>query len=220
MEEKTKRFIKALYYAKEKGLFNTQQELVDKMGTTKSSFSAAKRGDPSYLTNNFLLKFNQALDGVFHLPWLLGGTGTMLGTDEVAMQAKSVPLIDASSIGGALQNIAVDGITPEECEMVYTPVEDAEAAIGVFGDSMAPTYPSGSRVFIRKIDMESFIPWGSVFVLNTVNGIYIKEVRKGSDDEHILCVSHNQEERYEPFEIPLDSIYNMWIVIACVTVHQ
>lgn len=34
---------------------------------------------------------------------------------------------------------------------------------------MAPEYPSGSRILIKRIDEKAFIEWGRVYVLDTMN---------------------------------------------------
>lgn len=220
MEKRTKRFVQALNYAKENGLIKNQQELAEKMGSNKSTISAAKSGDPVYLTDSFLVRFNKVLDNVFHLPWLLSGEGEMLVSAMTIDQGLMVPVVPLSAVGGTLQEISVGGIDMKDCEMMRSPVNNAEYAIGVYGDSMSPSYPSGSRVFIRRIDPGAFISWGSVFVLDTVNGIYIKEVQKGRDDEHILCVSHNTSGRFPAFEVALHDIFGMYRVLASINVVQ
>ena len=221
MEERKKRFVQALNYAKERGLIKTQQELADRMGSNKSTISAAKGGDEEYLTDKFLVRFNRVMNDVFSLPWLLSGSGEMLADDTQQTGVHMVPCIQQqNSTGGSLVELDSDGVMSEDLEMVVSPVAGAQYAIGVYGDSMSPTYPSGCRVFIRKIDPTSFIPWGNVFVLDTVNGIYIKEVQRGSEDDRIMCVSHNPSGRFQPFEIPLRDIRGLYRVMAMISVTQ
>ena len=142
----------------------------------------------------------------------------MISNGEIASTVKTVPVVPLSAAGGTLQDIQCDGVVPYE--NVVSPVNNADFAIGVYGDSMEPTYPSGSRVFIKRIDPSSFVAWGCCYVLDTVNGIYIKEVQRGSDDAHIMCISHNRSGRYPAFEIPMDAIHGMYRVIACISVTQ
>ena len=222
MEERAKRFRTALDYLKQNGIIRTQQELADKMGSNKSTVSAAKGGDCEYLTDNFLVRFNRVVGNVFNLVWLLTGDGSMLMGDTGTLQGGAmVPCVKLQNCTGAsLVEIDSDSVTAEDTEMVMSPVAGAQMAIGVYGDSMAPTYPSGCRVFIRRIDPTSFISWGSVFVLDTVNGIYIKEVQKGHDDNYILCISHNTSGRYPAFEIPLRDVFGMYRVLASISVTQ
>ena len=218
-ETRKERFEKALLMAKQEGKFKTQQELAEMMNSNKATVSAAKNGDETYLTDNFLARFNAAVGYMFNLEWLIRGVGDVMGSAaDVSSGVYTVPAIPLSAAGGSLRDISCEGVIPYET--VVSPVNNADFAIGVYGDSMAPTYPSGSRVFIRKIDHNSFISWGSVFVLDTINGIYIKEVQRGHNEEYIRCVSHNQSGRYPDFEMPIRDIFGMYRVIACVSVTQ
>lgn len=218
-ENRNKRFEQAMFEAKKKGKFTTQKELADMMGSNKSTISSAKNGYGTYLSDSFLAKFNAAMGNMFSLEWLISGVGDMYNSPaQIAENSTTVPVVPLSAAGGSLQEVSFDGVVPYET--VVSPINNAEFAIGVYGDSMSPTYPSGCRVFIRKIDHTSFISWGSVFVLDTVNGIYIKEVQRGHDDDHIRCVSHNTSGRFADFEIPLHDVFGMYRVLACVSVTQ
>ena len=80
---------------------------------------------------------------------------------------------------------------------------------------MSPEYPSGSRVLIKKIDPEQFIPWGETFVLDTPNGAVIKKVRRASDPALVECVSINPA--YQSYTVPRDFIrgwYRVLMVMA------
>lgn len=50
------------------------------MGVRKESVSKAFSGNKSYLTNTFILKFNNAFDNMFNNDWLMEGKGEMLKT--------------------------------------------------------------------------------------------------------------------------------------------
>lgn len=43
------------------------------------------------------------------------------------------------------------------------------------GDSMSPRYESGDEIACRKIDQARFVQWGKPHVLDTTQGIIIKE---------------------------------------------
>jgi phage repressor protein C with HTH and peptisase S24 domain len=53
-------------------------------------------------------------------------------------------------------------------------MEGADWAITVSGESMAPEYPSGAQILVKKINEKAFIDWGKVYVLDTCNGTVIK----------------------------------------------
>ena len=216
--ERQKRFMTAFNFLRQEGIITSQKDLVEKMDSSKATVSSALNGREGYLTDSFLYKFNSAMGNMFSLRWLLEGEGPMLadGTEEVTPNL--VPCIPLSAAGGSLRDVECDGVV--SYENVISPVNNADFAIGVYGDSMEPTYPSGSRVFIKRIDPSSFIAWGCCYVLDTINGIYIKEVQKGRDDQHLTCISHNPSGRYPEFEIPVRDIHGMYRVIACISVTQ
>lgn len=224
MEKKTttrcERILAAFSHLKMKGLVKTQQDVADMMGANKTTISQAFKGNETYLTDKFLARFNATFNDMFNIGWLITGKGDMLDGVQHPADGVMVPVVPLSAVGGTLRDIHQGNVTLEDCEVMRAPVNNAEYAIGVYGDSMAPTYPSGCRVFIRRIDPTSFISWGSVFVLDTVNGIYIKEVQKGHDDNYILCISHNTSGRYPAFEIPLRDVFGMYRVLASISVTQ
>lgn len=213
------RISEAFSYLRSTGMVRTQQEIADAMKANKTTVSQALKGNEAYLSDKFLSRFNRAVGDIFNIAWLLTGKGSMLESQNPS-DGVMVYVVPLSAVGGTLRDIGQGNVTLQDCEIMRAPVNNAEYAIGVYGDSMAPTYPSGCRVFIRRIDPESFISWGSVFVLDTVNGIYIKEVQRGHDDGFILCVSHNTSGRYPAFEIPLRDIYGMYRVLASISVTQ
>lgn len=63
-------------------------------------------------------------------------------------------------MGGSLTGFAELGVLLHNCEAVVSPIENVDFAITVYGDSMAPEYPSGSRILIKKINPDLFIDWG------------------------------------------------------------
>lgn len=136
----------------------------------------------------------------------------MFGIDD-ADAAPSVPLVNMFALGGSLTE-QLDSTSVDELESVQTPVKGAEMAIQVSGDSMAPKYPSGSRLFCRHVDDPTFIEWGKVYVIDTTQGAVVKELRPGSSSDNVMCYSLNDNKKYVPFEVPLSSIHGIWKVIA------
>lgn len=127
----------------------------------------------------------------------------------------SCPKVPIAAMGGPLAECAA-GVNGYECERVISPVKGADLAITVTGESMYPEYPSGSTVLIKKIDPRAFIPWGEVFVLDTVNGAVIKKVvpsDKGED--YVRCVSINTE--YAPYDVSKADIFGIYRVLVCMS---
>lgn len=157
--------------------------------------------------------------------WLLTGEGEMLKTSPQPTEERSignteglhiVPLLPISAQGGSFNDF-VTSIKENECEKVVSPVKGMDMAVTVAGDSMAPEYPSGCQVLIKKINDKAFIEWGKVYVLDTCNGTVIKEVHKGQNEDEIECHSINPDPKFQPFSVNRNDIYGMYRVIMCMS---
>lgn len=158
------------------------------------------------------------------LNWLLTGEGSMFRKESekenilVAHPSDSptegIPLIPISAMAGAFTG--EQSVLEYECERFVVPTfKGAEFLISVKGSSMYPKYNSGDIVACKRLPMDDiFFQWNKVYVLDTDQGPLIKRVKPGSDKEHVLIVSDN--EHYEPFELPLDRIYHVALVIGVI----
>ena len=81
-----------------------------------------------------------------------------------------IPLLPVSAQGGSFNDFVVS-IKESSCEKIISPIKGADYAMSVSGESMAPEYPSGSQILIKRINEKAFIDWGRVYVLDTCNGI-------------------------------------------------
>lgn len=143
--------------------------------------------------------------------WLLTGEGDMLiqGNEKAEEQPvdaspqNQVPLIPIAAQGGSLGEFA-SRAHEYDCEKVISPIKDVDMAICVSGDSMAPEYPSGCQILVKKINERAFIDWGRVYVLDTVNGAVVKKVLPSDSPDKVLCVSINPD--YPPFEVRFEHI--------------
>ncbi len=156
--------------------------------------------------------------------WLLKGEGPMLrpspssAPDTVAHVARKsregIPLIPISAMAGVFSGD--QQVMEYECERYVVPAfKGADFLISVKGSSMYPKYNSGDIVACKRLAMSDlFFQWNKVYVLDTDQGPLIKRVKPGSDKEHVTIVSDN--ERYEPFELSLDHIYHVALVIGVI----
>lgn len=163
--------------------------------------------------------------------WLLTGEGEMLingntnENNQSNMKTESnnpsgyytTYLLPLSAMGGSLTGFAADGVMLQNCEAIVSPIANVDFAITVYGDSMAPEYPSGSRILINKINPDIFIEWGKTFVLDTPNGVIVKEIWESSKEGHIRCHSINPAPKYKDFDVPMDEIYGMYRVLMCLS---
>lgn len=155
-----------------------------------------------------------------NIGWLMTGEGEMLKNESSLPQPAEdlhvVPLLPISAQGGTFNDF-VTSIKENECEKVVSPVKGIDMAVTVSGDSMAPEYPNGCQVLIKRINEEAFIEWGKVYVLDTCNGTVIKEIHKGQNDEEIECFSINPDPKFQPFSVKRNDIYGMYRVIMCMS---
>lgn len=106
--EKKERINQAFSYLKDNGLVHTQKDLAERMGSTAPNVSSALKGVDNVLTDNFLLRFNNAFGGIFNDNWLLTGEGSMLSASD----PNSVSASSSTDISAAL-NKAMDEIAAQ-----------------------------------------------------------------------------------------------------------
>lgn len=214
-------------------IFDRISTIVEKFGNGKNTVFASLIGVSEANVRNykngvmpkadFLEKIARSFD--ININWLLTGEGNMLRTESgkeenipVAHPSDSptegIPLIPISAMAGAFTGEQT--VLEYECERFVVPTfKGAEFLISVKGSSMYPKYNSGDIVACKRLPMDNiFFQWNKVYVLDTDQGPLIKRVKPGSDKEHVLIVSDN--ERYEPFELPLDRIYHVALVIGVI----
>ena len=156
-----------------------------------------------------------------NMDWLLRGEGEMINkfADDTVEEntdksnkviEETVPLLPISAQAGRLCDFT-QGVTEVECERIISPISNAELALTITGDSLSPEYTSGTKVLVKKINDKAFIDWGRTYVLDTCNGVVIKNVYPSEKDNAIRCVSVNPN--YPPFDIEKNDIYGWYVVL-------
>lgn len=158
--------------------------------------------------------------------WLLTGDGEMLKeqspAEDIAEESidreYTTYLLPLSAMAGQLSGLATDGVFQSECEKIISPIKGVDFAITIHGDSMHPEYPSGSRILIKKINPSIFIEWGKVYVLDTDNGVVVKEIHKCENKEnYITCHSINPDPKFADFDVNINEIHGMYRVLMCLS---
>ncbi len=91
----------------------------------------------------------------------------------------------------------------------------ADFLIPVKGSSMYPQYSSGDIVACQRVPMSNiFFQWNKVYVIDTDQGALIKRIKPSKTADHVLIVSNN--EKYDPFELPITSIHAVALVIGVI----
>ena len=212
MERKVERFDKYMRY---KGL--NDNKVTNTLGLSVGTLGKSRKENRDLSDRNIesILKFYTDLNRT----WLLTGEGEMLtgvqteqtiqsSTDDIHL----IPLLPVSAQGGSLNDFVVS-IKEASCEKIISPIKGADYAMSVSGESMAPEYPSGSQILIKRIDEKAFIDWGRVYVLDTCNGTVIKRLFPSDTADKVLCKSINPE--FPSFEVSLSDVYAVYRVLMC-----
>lgn len=127
---------------------------------------------------------------------------------------KGLPLIPVEAIAGVLSGNST-AVMEYECDRYDIPMfRGADFLIYVSGDSMQPKYFSGDLVACKRLPVDTFFQWNKVYVIDSEQGVIIKRIREGRDNGHVVLVSENPA--YAPFELPLEKIYSIALVIGVV----
>lgn len=178
----------------------TQAQLADRLGVSRPYISDVISGRAPF-NDTLRAKLESAFPEFF-------------GEEEDGGGYVSVPLIPVMAQAGHLSDFS-NAVGELDCDKIVSPVKGVDLAIPVYGDSMAPEYPNGSIVFVKK-NNDAFIEWGKAYVLDTVNGSVIKYLAPG-DEGKVRCISCNQSPMYAPFEVSMEDILGVYRVVLCMS---
>lgn len=156
-----------------------------------------------------------------NLSWLLTGEGTMLNEEENMVPEiideeddaddDLVPLLPVEAMAGSLSCYS-EGVYLRDCQKIKSPVNGADWAIRISGDSMEPELHNGYYIFISKLS-GAFIPWGHAVVLDTIDGVVVKKIFPvEGTEEFIVAKSVNPD--YPPFRIETSAILGIYRILG------
>lgn len=141
-------------------------------------------------------------------------SGEQCQAPAVRQISTGIPLLPVEAVAGVLSGNDMQ-VMDYECEYYNIPTfNGAEFLIQISGDSMQPKYYSGDIVACKRLPIDTFFQWNRVYVIGSEQGVIIKRVKRGSDEQHITLVSENTD--YEPFELPLNKIHSIALVVGVV----
>lgn len=184
------------------GRIRNKKEFAALLGRDYAGVVAAMSGNEKFLTSSLV---SSAIAAVNTVP-------------EGEQMPMRVPLIPVEAHAGSLADFA-DAVNDYDCELVVSPVRGASFAIQVMGDSMAPAYPSGAKILCQRIDETAFVEWGRVYLLDTVNGALLKQIRKSEAPGCVTCCSLNPSPEYAPFDVETQHIrawYRVLMIMSLV----
>lgn len=227
------RFIEAYETLLRDKKVSDKRDFAAKLGISASMVTEISKGRSSVGTSaiqNIVLQFN------IDAKWLLTGEGPMLSHPTTPttptppttptkptkptshLSTSGIPLIPLDAVAGFPAESG-GGVRMEDCERYVIPEFENKGAnflIRVSGDSMVPLYYSGDLLACRKITDIRFFQWGTVYVLETSQGVLVKRVQESVDHaDSILCVSENSSVHH-PFLLPRDDIRSLSIIVGLV----
>jgi SOS-response transcriptional repressor LexA len=202
---------------------------IEYVGISKNKFEKMAGLSTGYLKNFKGSLGADKLEGILNVfpelnrEWLLNGNGQMLAEREKQFRdAKKdvLPLIPYPAIGGYTE----DNWTAllNDCPLYAIPdiKTPADFLIKVGGDSMNPKYQEGDLLACKMIQEILFFQWGKTYVLDTSQGVMVKNVYEDADNkENILLVSENKD-KYPPFAIPRSDIRKIALVVGSIRIRM
>ena len=195
----------------------TYTEFAKILGVDYSGFSKKINGKQR-LTPSTYKAIGRETD--INTKWILTGKGDMFlnrGTPKAVFKDNSTgefvsskPHFVSDTMAGGLSEAATDYCEPFP---VVRHLGDYDCTIGVFGDSMLPTFRSGDVIALKTDHEPKFLRWGEPHVLDTQDGVVLKRIYDGGDD-HIICKSDNPD--YPEFSIPKESIRHIFRVVGLI----
>lgn len=220
----------------------SQLEFANKLNITSGAITNWKKRK---LGINVINKIVKAYPQISR-EWLMTGEGSPIKTNQIVNEAFSptgnkkhddmldklslttyktsnknggIPLIPTSAMAGALGG---DSITINQWDVedfyVIPAFKKSDFCIRVDGDSMQPKYLRGDILACTRVPLtDIWFQWGKIYIIDTRQGVLVKHVEKGSDNDHIKLVSDNPD--YKPFEIPTSELFGLAIVNGVIRVE-
>jgi SOS-response transcriptional repressor LexA len=162
--------------------------------------------------------------------WLMNGTGLMFTQShykglnnetepqEAILNSSMLPLIPIPAMCG--YNEDNWSALAKDCPLYSVPeVPSADFLIRTSGDSMLPKYGEGDLLVCRMIQELLFFQWGKTYVIDTSQGVMVKNVYEDKENpDNILLVSENSE-KYPPFAIPRKDIRKIALVVGSLRIR-
>lgn len=178
-----------------------------------------------------------------NIEWLLTGRGKMLKeADSVKMKKTDIVSEDQANYGSILINEAkpfidgfnVSGLVPDyfdtligtDSEKMIIPfLPDYDFSLRHHGESMINkenpqhSIDDNDIVACKLWKGRSYILWGEVYALVTCERIIVRKVVQSEKEGNIRCVSFNEDNGYGAFDLPINDLLDMAIVVGVFNVR-
>ena len=163
--------------------------------------------------NSTKIQTLEQIADVLHYPveYFLHGTNR---SEPQHVATKQIPHIPYSAQAGSLSGFSESAVA-QTC--LFFPRIDLigsyDFTIDIQGDSMIPIYQNGDTIACKRICSIQDLHNGMVYVLDTAQGILVKEVwREAPEARNITCISSNK--LYPPLSIDLTEVFGISEVVA------
>ena len=203
---------------------------VDISPTVTENIVGKRLSNPSFEVTSKILK---SLENI-NERWLMIGSGEMLKlektTDLVSEDAHhygkglsytAKPFLNTGNITYGMPDAFQLSIKTNSHDNIPIPfISDYDFSLRNHGDSMVNgenikrSINDQDIVACKLWKSKSHIAWGEVYALATSNGYIIKKLMPSEIEDHIKCVSFNEKEGYNPFDLPVSEIFDIAIVVG------
>lgn len=228
-----KRVIKVIDWAIYKGIISNRKDLAEKLGYTESSLSQILNGKVN-LSDRFINNLSNIDERVksklkqtdinteLEQPFAIDTEQEYRKAMEIGLRI--LPEVDFELAGGSAELINTSERTKR---FWYLPdCTDCEGIATISGNSMAPAFPSGCQVALKRVGFDiTFplgIPFGQVFgvvVEDEITGDYhghikiLRRIKDNKEMEHRYWIAESiDRENYDDFYIKISSVRGLWIV--------
>ncbi|WP_221410921.1 S24 family peptidase [Riemerella anatipestifer] len=217
-------------YLKKTTEFTTQTLLAEKIGYTRSNFSAALNGDERYLTEGIVDKMVETFPQL-NREWFITGKGEMLKSLEESPikgdEVKAVPydnymMVEYADLGtsaGILGGGDNPAYLPETKRRLVPKEFDSGKylVVGVYGDSMddgsSISIPHGTEILIKECILsngEKLPIRNNLFVIVSRSGTVFKQIIEHNTEKgYIMCRSYNP--KYKDYKILLEEVIQIFV---------
>lgn len=147
--------------------------------------------------------------------WLLRGKGKMLLNESAIPYKTKNFLVPITAQAGYVNEFSQD-YSEKLIPMQIPGIEGEARTFEIAGGSMEPVLIEGDYVVCRRVEHESRLVFGDIYVIVSSSGITAKYILNRQDGLH--CVPHNQEE-YQGETIPREEVREVWQVIGKYTTN-
>jgi phage repressor protein C with HTH and peptisase S24 domain len=219
----------------------SKEKFFENIGMSYGNFKGKSKNTP--INSNALVDILTMYPDI-NIDWLITGNGEMLyiskedrakmdqerleriqdySSDKkidhkvLTLEQKGIPLVNVTAIGGfGNSDFAIEQMDVKDYYVIPKfKHKQIDFMIEVEGSSMYPKYNSGDVVACRIINEKNFIQWNKTHVVGTRDqGIIIKRIKQGKDEQTLLMVSDNDQ--YDPFEVRREDITGVALVVGVI----